>query len=209
MDKSHYAEALLGHIAYLDEEIKRMENPRFRLIIFPGDEKWLEENINQLKKELREDHLKLAELIDNNNLKKENGMSLKWNSPIKFDSNKQAIQIRSHIFYNFKDFFWLLKTENSTKKSQIKSGVLLIYALFNYIDDKKTENDILVSNLDEYCKIFKTKWSNRWFKNQGIKKKSIITTDCIRATEILSKCGLPIKFQLSKDKLKIHMINKT
>jgi hypothetical protein len=64
---------------------------------------------------------------------------------------------------------------------------------------------MLVTDLFDYYEEFRKQWENREFKKQGIKKKSIIANNCVRANQILSKCGLSIKFKLSKDEKEILM----
>ena len=86
----------------------------------------------------------------------------------------------------------------------MKRWVALIYSIFEYSqsDIKKGEH-LLVANLFRYYKDFKNIRNNKWVEVGTEKKYKILETDCIRATEILSKCGLSIKLTLSKDKTEI------
>lgn len=135
--------------------------------------------------------------IDDNdkfNIKK---TSNSWNS-MWVDEIVQHIQLWKHGFDDFNDLFTSLGCKVNTKKSQIKGWLVLICSFILYSQENQKNEHISISVLLKYFKAFKSWWNKRNFAKQGISKKSISKTDCESANSILLKCGLSIRFKLSK-----------
>lgn len=210
MDQSHYAEKLLEHITRIEKEIKYLENPMNYLTASPGDvQNKRPERIQILNKELREYDIKIAQYIDKHNKEKssvglldtEDKISLEWNGLIILNSDNQSIKIWSHVFWNFESLFKNLNIKESKKKTQLKWGLSLIYA----IAIRGVKENQLESDLFESCMEFKKKW-NKWdYQKTGKIKKHITKTDCESAEQILNCCGLSMKLNLSEDKKEISI----
>lgn len=123
-------------------------------------------------------------------------------SDILFNEDSQNIKLWEHVFGNFESLFATLNIKNSKRKTQIKSGLSLIYA----IERQSIEKNQLISEVLKWCISFREKWSKWPFNKKGSIKKNILQTDCESANKILWCCNLSMKLKLSKDRKNIIII---
>ena len=164
------------------------------------------QKIEKLREKLLELRTERALLLDKGwYTPNKRSVKASWSDSITLDANNQTIYIGEKPLSSFEDVFDYLriKTKGSTKKSQTKWWVCVLYATARYEEEKWYQANMLISELLEYIKEFRQKWDLWEWGNRGIAKKSISKTDCQSVDGILRKCDIKRRIKLSDGKKEI------
>jgi hypothetical protein len=130
---------------------------------------------------------------------------------ITVDIEKQIVRVGDYSFENFDAIFSLFKRKDKisiNKKSQLKWGLALLYAMARYTEVNSEIEHIKISELLPHCHGFRRVLGDRNFSARWRKKTGISQSDVESANSILSKCSIDSRFRKSKDQTEILIARK-